>query len=194
MKKSLIAILTLTLVSIASVVPAFATCPCQQHVIVAPCPACDPCGCIEKTAGIVNYAKDLNRTNFGVIKKERQFSDFEGLIKKAGLKAKVDKGNYTILAPTNTAIRNMDQSYLAALKQPENKDALVKFVMAHMISGDQSAACMCANGTITNLNCCTLAISKECNTLKVGCSNIIAPDILTRTGRVQAIDRVLIES
>ncbi len=166
----------------ASTLPALAACPCNP---------CESCQIIHKTAGTVNYDKSQKRTNFGVIKKERKLSKFEKLIKKAGLREKVDKGNYTVFAPTNEAFDRMDQGRLQCLEKKENKDQLVKFVLSHMTEGDMSAQCLCEQEQVTNLNCCDHCVTKCCDRLKIGNACIIAPNVNTETGTIHIIDNVL---
>jgi uncharacterized surface protein with fasciclin (FAS1) repeats len=181
MKKSIIALGIFVSMLTASL-PAFSACP------ISPCESCDT---IYTTAGVVNYDKAQKRTNFGVIAKERQLNEFERLVKISGLKHKVDKGNYTVFAPTNDAIKNMGQGTVDYLKRPENRDELVRFVMAHMTEGANSGYCLCEQQAVTDLNCCQYEVQKCCNRLSVGNSCVIAPDIATKNGRVHVINRTL---
>lgn len=166
----------------ASALPALSVCPCNP---------CESCAGIYTTAGVANYDKALNRTNYGVIKKESNLNDFEKLIKKAGLKEKIDKGNYTVFAPTNEAIKNMQPGRLDYLQKAENKDELVKFVMAHMATGKLRSECLCEQQKVVNLNCCEIQVEKCNNWMKIGDAQIIAPNISTKNGEVHIIDHVL---
>ncbi|MDD3150070.1 MAG: fasciclin domain-containing protein [Candidatus Gastranaerophilales bacterium] len=174
----------------AMTLPSFALCPCTSYDPCEQCDPCDPCSHMNTEAGIVNYTKSTKRTNFGVIAKEKQLNEFEKLIKVSGLKPKVDNGNYTVFAPTNDAIARMNQDTLAYLKRPENKDQLQQFVLMHMAPGNQNANCICEQQRLTNLNCCEYDVNKCGNWLRIGSSNIIAPNINTKNGKVHIIDTV----
>lgn len=171
---------------------AFAACPCQLPREQAKSCCCTGCAAFETTAGVINTKKAPHRTNFGVIKKEKDLSIFEGLIKKAGLKDKVDSCEYTVFVPTNEAMNAMDQCLLENLKKPENKDKLVQFVLYHMSPGRQTVGCICERDKVVTESGCCLEVDRECNRLKVMESKIVVSDIQTKNGEIQIIDKVLL--
>lgn len=183
MKKHMIGSFMFAAFLLASL-PAFSACHCKIN-------PCHPCMTTYTTAGVVNYEKAKKRTNFGVIAKEKQLNEFEKLIKVSGLKPKVDKGEYTVLAPTNDAIKSMRPGMFEYLKKAENRDALVKFVKAHLVPCENTAQEICCEGNVVNENCCEFCVTTDCGWLKVGKARVIAPNIQTKTGTVHVIDRVI---
>lgn len=165
---------------------AFAACPCS---------GCGPTDCecmgFEKTAGIIDMDKAAKRNNWETIKWDQDFSEFEKLVKKAGLKHKLIDERLTVFLPTNAAIDSMDQAYLDCLKKKENKDKLVRFVLAHLAPCDKSSFCICKKQKVKMQNGCCLKVDRCCNKLKVARSCILLNDVNTESGKIHVINRVL---
>lgn len=164
---------------------AFAACPCKM--------APTDCECLgfETTAGIIDMDKAAKRTNWETIKWDQDFSEFEKLIKKAGLKEKIKDGTYTVFLPTNDAIDSMNQACLDNLKKKENKDMLVKFILAHLAPCEKSSYCLCKATKVKMLNGCCLDVARQCNRLRVAKSCILLNDVNTETGKIHVINKVL---
>jgi uncharacterized surface protein with fasciclin (FAS1) repeats len=68
------------------------------------------------------------------ISKVEELSTFVEAIKAAGLEETLNKGEYTIFAPTNDAFAALPEGKLERLLQPENKEALKDILTYHVIS------------------------------------------------------------
>jgi uncharacterized surface protein with fasciclin (FAS1) repeats len=122
-----------------------------------------------------------------------QFSTLVSLLKKAGLVGALEKGTYTVFAPTNAAFAKLPKSTLAAVgKDP----ALLKKVLTyHVVKGKAPAAKVV---TLSGKSVKTLegqGVKVAVRGGKVylnGSTRVTKTDVLASNGVIHVINRVLI--
>ena len=122
-----------------------------------------------------------------------QFSTLVSLLKKAGLVGALEKGTYTVFAPTNAAFAKLPESTFAAVG---NDPALLRKVLTyHVVKGKAPAAKVV---TLSGKSVKTL----EGQSVKVavrggkvylnGSTQVTKTDVMASNGVIHVIDRVLI--
>ena len=122
-----------------------------------------------------------------------QFSTLVSLLKKAGLVGALNKGTYTVFAPTNAAFAKLPKATLDAVgKDP----ALLKKVLTyHVVKGKAPAATVV---TLDGKSVKTLAgpaVKISIRGGKVylnGSSQVTKTDVMAKNGLIHVINRVLV--
>jgi uncharacterized surface protein with fasciclin (FAS1) repeats len=109
---------------------------------VAPLPADRPVPPIAPSSpqGVVVPPSSSSQTLDAVVRQSPSFELFNALLRVAdqnGALTAVLGGdsNYTIFAPTDTALAALPQGTFKALVQPENRDLLVRILESHIVRG-----------------------------------------------------------
>jgi uncharacterized surface protein with fasciclin (FAS1) repeats len=122
-----------------------------------------------------------------------QFSTLVSLLKKAGLVGALNKGTYTVFAPTNAAFAKLPTATLNAVgKDP----ALLKKVLTyHVVNGKAPAAkVVTLNGkTVKTLAGPTVRVSIRGGKVYLnGSSQVTKTDVMASNGVIHVINRVLV--
>jgi uncharacterized surface protein with fasciclin (FAS1) repeats len=122
-----------------------------------------------------------------------QFSTLVSLLKKAGLVGALQKGTYTVFAPTNAAFAKLPKSTLAAVgKDP----ALLKKVLTyHVVKGKAPAAkVVTLNGkSVKTLEGQGVKVAVRGGKVYLnGSTRVTKTDVMASNGVIHVINRVLI--
>jgi uncharacterized surface protein with fasciclin (FAS1) repeats len=108
-------------------------------------------------------------------------SGLTGLLKGAGgLDKLIGKAPFTLLAPSNDALKGVSQDVLQNLMKPENKDQLTSLLKKHILPGKLTPEQINAGGLKDAAG----------NALDLGGAKI-TESIPTKNGLIQVIDRVI---
>ena len=124
-----------------------------------------------------------------------QFSTLVSLLKKAGLVGALEKGNYTVFAPTNAAFAKLPKSTLAAVGK--NPALLKKVLTYHVVKGKAPAAkVVTLNGkSVKTLEGQSVKVSIRGGKVYLnGSSQVTKTDVMASNGVIHVINRVLIPS
>jgi len=124
-----------------------------------------------------------------------QFSTLVSLLKKAGLVGALEKGNYTVFAPTNAAFAKLPKSTLAAVGK--NPALLKKVLTYHVVKGKAPAAkVVTLNGkSVKTLEGQSVRISIRGGKVYLnGSTQVTKTDVKASNGVIHVINRVLIPS
>jgi uncharacterized surface protein with fasciclin (FAS1) repeats len=124
-----------------------------------------------------------------------QFSTLVSLLKKAGLVGALEKGNYTVFAPTNAAFAKLPKSTLAAVGK--NPALLKKVLTYHVVKGKAPAAkVVTLNGkSVKTLEGQSVKISIRGGKVYLnGSTQVTKTDVKASNGVIHVINRVLIPS
>lgn len=126
-----------------------------------------------------------------LISKDPRFSVLRELLSKTGLLStlSMEKGEYTLFAPTNKAFAKLDKKTLAMLATDPVK--LKAALMYHMISGRPVLAGRRSVPVVT-VESSSLMIARDSGRLRLGKVNSDGAAITAKNGDVYAIDAVLI--
>lgn len=121
-----------------------------------------------------------------------QFTRFLAAVEAAGYEDTLrGEGPFTIFAPTDEAFRQMDQTEVERLMQPQNRDELLALLAYHVVAervttesiGPRIARPEAANGYRVTLD--------GRNGLRVNDELVVMPDIDASNGVIQGINHVL---
>jgi uncharacterized surface protein with fasciclin (FAS1) repeats len=122
-----------------------------------------------------------------------QFSTLVSLLKKAGLVGALEKGTYTVFAPTNAAYAKLPKSTLTAVaKDPV---LLQKVLTYHVVKGKAPAAkVVTLNGkSVKTLEGQAVKISIRGGKVYLnGSTRVTKTNVMASNGVIHVIDRVLI--
>jgi uncharacterized surface protein with fasciclin (FAS1) repeats len=122
-----------------------------------------------------------------------QFSTLVSLLTKAGLVRTLERGTYTVFAPTNAAFAKLPKSTLAAVGK--NPALLKKVLTYHVVKGKAPAAKVVKlNGrSVKTLEGQKVAISvRGGNVYLNGSTRVTKTDVTAANGVIHVINRVLI--
>ena len=122
-----------------------------------------------------------------------QFSTLVSLLKKAGLVGALEKGNYTVFAPTNAAFAKLPKSTLAAVGK--NPALLKKVLTYHVVKGKAPAAkVVTLNGkSVKTLEGQSVKVSIRGGKVYLnGSTQVTKTDVKASNGVIHVINRVLI--
>lgn len=116
--------------------------------------------------------------------KTPELSSFAGLLKNAGnlgdLSKLVGKNPFTMLVPSNDALKNVPQEAIQNLLKPENRSQLESLLKKHILPGKVSADDIAKGGLKDAAG----------NALNLGGAKI-SKSVPTKNGLIQIIDKVL---
>lgn len=114
--------------------------------------------------------------------KNANLSSLSGLLKGAGgsLGDLLPKGPFTLLAPSNDALKAVPQEALQSLLKPENKDQLTSLLKKHILPGKFSPEQINAGGLKDAAG----------NALNLGGAKI-TESIPTKGGLIQVVDKLI---
>jgi uncharacterized surface protein with fasciclin (FAS1) repeats len=117
----------------------------------------------------------------GAMGSNPSLSGLTGLLKGAGgLDKLVGKSPFTLLAPSNEALKGISQDALQNLLKPENKDQLTSLLKKHILPGKLTPEQINAGGLKDAAG----------NALDLGGAKI-SESIPTKNGMIQVIDTVI---
>jgi uncharacterized surface protein with fasciclin (FAS1) repeats len=125
-------------------------------------------------------------------------------VKAAGLVDTLEgPGPFTVFAPTNEAFDKLPSGTVSTLLQPENKDALVKILTYHVVSGRYTAADLMkmvkdggGTATLTTVQGEPLTVTLKGHHLlihdaKGGVAHVAIGDVIQSNGVIHVVDAVL---
>ncbi|MBW4677307.1 MAG: fasciclin domain-containing protein [Desmonostoc geniculatum HA4340-LM1] len=122
------------------------------------------------------------------------FTTLTSLLKTAGLAETLQQaGPYTVFAPTNDAFAALPAATLEQLQQPQNREALVKILSYHVVSGAVTASQL-SNGELKTIEerPVNIQIDRANNQVAVNNARVIQADVPASNGVIHAINQVLI--
>jgi uncharacterized surface protein with fasciclin (FAS1) repeats len=131
---------------------------------------------------ILNFSCSTQASSLlGAMGTNPNLSGLTGLLKGAGgLDKLVGKAPFTLLAPSNDALKGVSQEVLQNLLKPENKDQLTSLLKKHILPGKLSPDQINAGGLKNAAG----------NALDLGGAKI-TESIPTKNGLIQVIDKVI---
>jgi uncharacterized surface protein with fasciclin (FAS1) repeats len=126
----------------------------------------------------------------GTVVADQRFSTLKVALEKAELVSVLDKGEFTVFAPTNDAFAKIPAETLNALLN--DKPALTRVLLYHVIAGTLKADKVLASKDLITANELNLKVSANQDGAFINSSQIIGTDILASNGVIHAIDTVLL--
>ena len=123
----------------------------------------------------------------------KQFTTLVSLLKQAGLVGALQKGNYTVFAPTNAAFAKLPKATLQAVG--ENPALLKKVLTYHVLKGKVPAAKVVTLGgtSVKTLQGQTVKVSIRGGKVFLnGSTRVTKTDVMAANGVIHVIDRVLV--
>jgi uncharacterized surface protein with fasciclin (FAS1) repeats len=106
--------------------------------------------------------------------------------------ALIEAGPFTILAPTNAALKALPNDMFANLLKPENKDTLIQILTNHVVTGEATLADLKRETEVYSLLGDKLSIRSGGRVLVINKANSITTDIKASNGVIHIIDEVLL--
>ncbi|XP_061191377.1 transforming growth factor-beta-induced protein ig-h3-like [Saccostrea echinata] len=135
-----------------------------------------------------------------VLEVDSRFTEFVRLLKNSGLADQLQgKGPYTVLAPTNEALKEVSENDLKELEsRKENLQSLIK---DHIIKGHRCCSQIqrysdrfsIFTRNLRSVSGMTIAVEKSRDQLTVGSASVVECDMVGTNGVVHAINQVLQE-
>lgn len=133
-----------------------------------------------------------------IVTTQESFSTLATAVGAAGLAETLDGGGpYTVFAPDNSAFAALPPGALDDLLLPQNRDALVGVLQAHVVAGNVLAADLVGKVTeVTALDGTTFTIDGT-DGVKIsggsgGVVTVTQPDVIAENGVIHVIDGVLL--
>jgi transforming growth factor-beta-induced protein len=99
--------------------------------------------------------------------------------------------DFTILAPTDQAFRNLPQADIEALLRYENRAKLREILTYHVIKGRVSSEDLAGKSSATTVNGSKVTIASNKKGLAINEATVLQADIRCTNGVIHVIDRVL---
>ena len=120
------------------------------------------------------------------------FKTLVAAVKAADLvKTLKSDGPFTVFSPTDEAFAKLPKGTLDSLLKPENKNKLQDILTYHVVAAKVPAAKV-ASGKVKMINGKKIRIILASGKVTVNKANVIKSDIMTSTGIIHVIDKVLI--
>ncbi len=120
------------------------------------------------------------------------FTTLTALLKAAGLTDTLQQpGPFTVFAPTDQAFAALPKEALRRLQLPENKDALVKILTYHVVSGSLTSTQL-TTGEQKTLEGEPVRIKASGDHLTVNKAKVIQANVQASNGVIYAINKVLL--
>lgn len=130
----------------------------------------------------------------GMVADTPRLSTLLNAIKAAGLEDTLKQaGPYTLLAPANTAFRDVSQASLTQLMLPENRTTLTALLKGHIVAGRYTRADLAKLGSNAELKTLAGTTLKITNNRGIGIANArpMQVDLAAQNGVIHIIDTVL---
>lgn len=101
-------------------------------------------------------------------------------------------GPFTVFAPTDEAFSKLPEGTVENLLKPENKDALVKILTYHVVSGKVLAEDVVKLTSAKTVEGSELRIRAKKGSVRVDKANVVKTDIAASNGVIHVIDSVLL--
>lgn len=134
----------------------------------------------------------------------KQFKLLTQYIRLAGLEdVLASPGPFTLFAPDDAAFGTAQQKGggiagggarldLAALKQPKNKDKLVRLLEHHIVAGQLDALAVQRAKSLRTLAGTALEINRQGQRVEIGTADLVRTNISASNGYIHVIDEVLV--
>ena len=120
-----------------------------------------------------------------------QFTTLVSLLKKAGLVGALEKGTYTVFAPTNAAFAKLPKSTLAAVGK--NPALLKKVLTYHVVKGKVPASKVVKLTSAKTVNGASVKIAVRGGKVYLnGNTRVTKTDIKASNGIIHVINKVLL--
>ncbi|MDQ3233935.1 MAG: fasciclin domain-containing protein, partial [Pseudobdellovibrionaceae bacterium] len=126
----------------------------------------------------------------GTVVADPRFSTLKAALEKADLVSVLEKGEYTVFAPTNEAFAKIPAEALNALLN--DKAALTRVLLYHVVPGTLKADKVLASKDLLTANEFGLKVAANKDGAFINSSRIINTDIVANNGVIHAIDTVLL--
>ncbi|MDR9900344.1 S-layer homology domain-containing protein [Aetokthonos hydrillicola Thurmond2011] len=121
------------------------------------------------------------------------FTTLTSLLQAAGLTDTLQQpGPYTVFAPTDQAFAALPKSTLEKLQRPENRDALVKILTYHVVSGALPAEQLTTGEQKTLEGSPVKIKTSRDNQVRVNKAKILQSNVQASNGVIYPIDKVLL--
>jgi transforming growth factor-beta-induced protein len=123
-----------------------------------------------------------------------QFKTLASLLQSSGLAKTLQRGTWTVFAPTDAAFKKVPQATLDALAA--DPGLLKSVLLYHVVKGDVGAAKVVKlNGkSVKTVSGTPVKISVKNGKVFVNTSRVVTPDVLSSNGTIHVINKVLIPS
>ena len=119
------------------------------------------------------------------------FSTLMSAIESAGLTSTLQgTGPFTVFAPTDAAFSSLPKGALDKLMMPDQKDALVKVLLYHVISGQLMAANVTGQKELTMMNGLVAKVTTKNGMPAIEKGAITTADLVCSNGVIHVIDAV----
>jgi uncharacterized surface protein with fasciclin (FAS1) repeats len=133
-----------------------------------------------------------------IVKKQKDLKLFNELIVAAGITSSLQAtGPFTVLAPTDDALKALPEGVLESLKKPENKEMLTDIVNYHIVKGSIASSAVTNAQKLPTVNGQEVIVEISDNTTYFisakGYKAVIKKaDITASNGQIHTIDTVLL--
>jgi uncharacterized surface protein with fasciclin (FAS1) repeats len=131
-----------------------------------------------------------------VASSDNTFSTLVAAVKAGGLVETLSgPGPFTVLAPNNEAFNKVPSNVIKMLLVPANKEALVKILTYHVISGEVDSSSIVTMDSAETVEGSSITIETSGNSVILnGKTKVLKADIMASNGVIHCIDSVLIPS
>ncbi|MGD1840606.1 MAG: fasciclin domain-containing protein [Thermonemataceae bacterium] len=126
-----------------------------------------------------------------ILESGANFQTLATAIQAAGMEEVLNKRDITLLAPNNDAFMALGESKLATLLDPSKKEQLKKILQNHVVQGVFTTTELKNGQTLTTLGGTQLSVKVNDGQIMIGNASIVASNIASKNGVIQAIDGVL---
>jgi uncharacterized surface protein with fasciclin (FAS1) repeats len=118
---------------------------------------------------------------------------FVRLAKQAGMMRTLrDKGNYTVLAPSDKAFSKLPKGMLDNLMKPANRDKLRKLVGAHVITGSYSTSKLKKMKAVQTFSGINLYVTSKKDSISIGGVRVSRANIICGNGVIHSVGSVIV--
>lgn len=140
-------------------------------------------------------AEASGETIMDVLRGDERFSVLAAAAEAAGLQGTLERGDYTVFAPTDEAFAALPEGTLDALMSPENERQLASVLRYHVVEGEKPARGIRGRNVLRTVSGEPLDVTETSGRFRVGGETgavVVETDLPARNGVVHAIDAVLL--
>ncbi|MEM9982512.1 MAG: fasciclin domain-containing protein [Bacteroidota bacterium] len=126
-----------------------------------------------------------------ILESGANFQTLATAIQAAGMEEVLNKRDITLLAPNNEAFMALGETKLSNLLDPSKKAQLKKILQNHVVQGVFTTTELKNGQTLTTLGGAQLSVKVNGGQITIGDASIVASNIASKNGVIQAIDGVL---
>lgn len=114
------------------------------------------------------------------------------LVEAAGIEQVLEgEGPYTVFAPSNEALSEIPEETREIWLKPENKEALRKILLGHVVGGSFPSASLGNEEEVVTAGRTTVVVTRTDEAVMVGEATVTQPDIRVGNGVIHIVDSVL---